>query len=68
MNDVDYKRAEDLGKKIALLMRDEGATAGQGINAMIFLLAVCANQSNINKAELLNNLGNNIDFVRERMQ
>lgn len=68
MDDRNYYRAEELGKKIAVLMRDEGATPEQGINAMIFTLAVCAVTSNIDKAKLLNNLGNNIDLVKARHQ
>jgi len=66
MDDKNYHIAEMLGMKIALLMKQENATPEQGINAMIFSLAVCASQSNIDKAKLLNNLGNNIDLVKAR--
>lgn len=68
MDDKNYFRAEDLGMKIAMLMREENATPEQGVNAMIFTLAICAVESNIDKAKLLNNLGNNIDLVKARLQ
>ena len=64
MDDKNYFRSHELGQKIAELMRDEGASPEQGVNAMIFTLALCAVRSNINKAELLNNIGNNIDLVK----
>jgi hypothetical protein len=68
MEDRDYQKAEELGMKIALLMQEENATPEQGVNVMVFTLAICACQSNIDKAKLLNNLGNNIDRVKARMQ
>lgn len=63
----DYARAKELGQKIAMLMHQEKATEDQGINALIFTLAVCANQSKIDKALLLNNIGNHIDLVRKKL-
>jgi len=64
MDDKNYYRAEELARKIAQLMSDEDATPEQGVNALIFTLAIVVKHSNIDKALLLNNLGNNIDRVR----
>jgi hypothetical protein len=65
INDDDINKVQLLSMKIAMLMKKEDATPEMGINALMLSLAICCVQSDLDKAVLLNRLGNNIDLIKK---
>ena len=65
INDDDIDKVQLLSMKIAMLMKKENASPEMGINALMLSLAICCVQSDLDKAFLLNRLGNNIDLIKK---
>jgi hypothetical protein len=65
ISDDDIGKVRLLSTKIVTLMQKEDASPEQGINALMLSLAICCVQSDLDKAFLLNRLGNNIDLLRK---
>jgi hypothetical protein len=67
INDDDINKVQMLSMKIAMLMKKEDASPELGINALMLSLSICCVQSDLDKAVLLNKLGNSIDLIKKGM-
>ena len=65
INDDDIDKVQLLSMQIAMLMKKENASPEMGINALMLSLSICCVQSDIDKALLLNKLGNSIDLLKK---
>jgi hypothetical protein len=61
---VDKQKVKELGCAVIELLSEMDASPQEGINTLLHVLATCVVTSDLDKAYVLNILGNNIDRIK----
>jgi hypothetical protein len=65
---IDNQKIKELGNLVIEMLSEMDASPEEGINALLHVLATCVVVSDLDKAYVLNTLGNAIDRIKGERQ
>jgi hypothetical protein len=65
---IDNRKIKELGSLVIEMLNEMDASPEEGINALLHVLATCVVVSDLDKAYVLNTLGNAIDRIKGERQ